>query len=70
MLDDIIPGFLEGVSYQDQMMAVPFAKSVRIMYVNDDILEEYDAEVPDSLKIFKHLAKKCRLLEMIVLHLV
>ena len=26
------------------------AKSVRIMYVNDDILEEYDAEVPASFE--------------------
>lgn len=48
ILDDIIPGFIKGVSYEDKTMALPFSKSVRIMYVNDDILEEYDAEVPTS----------------------
>lgn len=58
VLDDIIPGFLEGVSYQDQMMAVPFAKSVRIMYVNDDILEEYDAEVPASFEDIQALGEE------------
>ena len=58
VLDDIIPGFLEGVSYQDQMLAVPFAKSVRIMYVNDDILEEYDAEVPASFEDIQALGEE------------
>lgn len=48
ILEDIFPGFLEGVQYQDETMAVPFSKSVRIMYVNDDILEEYGAEVPTT----------------------
>lgn len=49
-VDSIIPGFLDGSTYEEQTMAVPFSKSVRIMYVNEDILEEYDTEVPTSFE--------------------
>lgn len=56
--DSIIPGFLEGVSYEDQTMALPFSKSVRIMYVNEDILEEYDAEVPTTFEDVQALGEE------------
>ncbi|UUX33802.1 ABC transporter substrate-binding protein [Fundicoccus culcitae] len=37
---DIFPGFLEGVTFDDQVYAIPFSKSVRLMYVNEDLLAE------------------------------
>ncbi|SDK76279.1 ABC transporter substrate-binding protein [Lacicoccus qingdaonensis] len=46
--EDIFQGFLEGATYQDEIMAMPFSKSVRVLYVNDDIVEELGVEVPET----------------------
>lgn len=47
-LDDIYPGFLSSSVYDDQMFAVPFSKSTRVMYYNQDLLDEYEVEVPTT----------------------
>src|SRR5699024_2683744 len=47
-IDDIYPGFIEGSKYNGEMYTVPFSKSTRIMYFNQGVLDEYDAEVPTS----------------------
>ncbi|MGX7109651.1 ABC transporter substrate-binding protein [Facklamia miroungae] len=46
--DDIFEGFLTGVTFDDQIYALPFSKSVRMMYVNQDILDEVGAEIPKT----------------------
>lgn len=46
--DGIFEGFLSGVTYEDGMYAVPFSKSVRLMFVNQDLLDEVGAEVPTT----------------------
>lgn len=46
--DGIFPGFIDGVTYNGEMFAIPFSKSVRLMYVNEDLLAEVGAEVPTS----------------------
>lgn len=47
-LEDIFDGFLESSVFEDEMYAMPFSKSTRVMYYNQDILDEYDAEVPTT----------------------
>ena len=47
-LDDIYDGFLSSSVYEDEMYAVPFSKSTRVMYYNQDLLDEYDVEVPTT----------------------
>lgn len=46
--DGIYPGFIEGVTYDGEIFAIPFSKSVRLMYVNEDLLAEVGAEVPTT----------------------
>lgn len=55
--DDIFPGFLKSVNYNDKMMGLPFSKSVRVMYVNHDILDEYGVDVPQSWEDIKALGE-------------
>lgn len=45
-LDDIYPGFMDSSIYEGMTYAMPFSKSTRIMFYNQDILDEYDVEVP------------------------
>lgn len=47
-LDDIYPGFLDSSTFEGDRYAMPFSKSTRIMFYNQDILDEYGAEVPQS----------------------
>lgn len=47
-LDDVYDGFLQSSVYDEQMYAIPFSKSTRVMYYNQDLLEEYDVEVPTT----------------------
>lgn len=47
-IDDIYDGFLTSSVYNDEMYAVPFSKSTRVMYYNQDILDEYGVEVPTT----------------------
>lgn len=46
--DGIIEGFKAGVTYDDGIYAIPFSKSVRLMYVNQDLLDEVEAEIPTT----------------------
>ncbi|MFC6464110.1 ABC transporter substrate-binding protein [Marinilactibacillus sp. GCM10026970] len=48
ILDDIYDGFKESSIFNEQRYAMPFSKSTRLMFVNEDILDEYDVEVPES----------------------
>ncbi len=48
LMDDIYEGFLTGVTLDGQMYGVPFSKSVRLMYVNQDLLDEVGLEVPTT----------------------
>ena len=46
--DGIFPGFIDGVTYDGEIFAMPFSKSVRLMFVNEDLLAEVGAEVPTT----------------------
>lgn len=58
--DDIFPGFLKSVTYNDQMMGLPFSKSVRVMYVNHNILDEYGVDTPKTWDDIKALGEKMK----------
>lgn len=47
-LDDVYPGFLSSSVYNGEMFAVPFSKSTRVMYYNQDLLDKYEVEVPTT----------------------
>lgn len=47
-MDDIYEGFIGGSMYKDEMYTVPFSKSTRVMFYNQGVLDEYDAEIPTS----------------------
>lgn len=47
-LDDIYDGFLESSVFEEEMYALPFSKSTRVMYYNQDLLDTYEAEVPTT----------------------
>ena len=47
-IDDIYPGFLESGTFDGERYAMPFSKSTRIMFYNQDILDEYGVEVPET----------------------
>src|SRR5699024_4417417 len=47
-LDSVYEGFLQSSVYDNQMYAVPFSKSTRVMYYNQDLLDEYEVEVPET----------------------
>ncbi|MDO4679923.1 MAG: ABC transporter substrate-binding protein [Aerococcus sp.] len=59
-LDDIYPGFMQSVEYKGKTMAMPFSKSVRVMFVNDDILKEYGVDVPKTWDDVKALGEKMK----------
>lgn len=48
LYNDIFPGFVEGVTYNDEVYAIPFSKSVRLMFVNEDLLAEAGVETPTT----------------------
>src|SRR5699024_11835681 len=47
-LDDIYDGFLSSSVYNGETYAMPFSKSTRVMYYNQDLLDEYGVEVPET----------------------
>lgn len=47
-LDDIYPGFMQSSVFDNETYALPFSKSARVMYYNQDLLDEYDVDVPTS----------------------
>lgn len=55
LLEGIYPGFIDGVTYDGQMFAVPFSKSVRLMFVNEDLLAEAGVEVPTTWEEVREL---------------
>ncbi|MCZ0716842.1 ABC transporter substrate-binding protein [Aerococcus kribbianus] len=57
-IDDIFPGFLEGSKMGDDLYAIPFSKSVRVMYLNQDILDEYEMETPTTWEDVQELGEK------------
>ncbi|WP_277630840.1 ABC transporter substrate-binding protein [Atopococcus tabaci] len=57
-LDDIYDGFMESSQYDGQTYALPFSKSTRVMYYNQDILDEYGVEVPTTWEEVEVLGQK------------
>src|SRR5699024_7369399 len=57
-LDDIYEGFLHSSIYQDEIYAMPFSKSTRVMYYNQDLLDKYDVEVPTTWDEVLELGEK------------
>ncbi|XJS11170.1 ABC transporter substrate-binding protein [Aerococcaceae bacterium WGS1372] len=55
--DGIFEGFMTGVTYEDGIYAMPFSKSVRLMYVNQDLLDEVEAEIPRTWEEVKALGE-------------
>ena len=51
---------MNGVTIDDQIYALPFSKSVRLMFVNEDLLKEVDAEVPTTWDQVKELGQKLK----------
>ncbi|MBR7926733.1 ABC transporter substrate-binding protein [Aerococcaceae bacterium zg-ZUI334] len=55
--EGIFPGFMTGVTFGDKIYALPFAKSVRLMFVNQTMLNEVGAEVPKTWEEVKALGE-------------
>ncbi|WP_125606876.1 ABC transporter substrate-binding protein [Lapidilactobacillus bayanensis] len=47
-LKDIYPSFLSSSKYQGKYYSVPFSKSVRVLYYNQDILDKYNLKKPTT----------------------
>lgn len=47
-LDDVWDGFLESSEWDGTRYALPFSKSTRLLYVNNELLDEYDVDVPET----------------------
>src|SRR5699024_9399343 len=47
-LNDIYDGFLSSSVYNGEIYAMPFSKSTRVMYYDQDLLDEYGVEVPET----------------------
>ncbi|MBG9981782.1 ABC transporter substrate-binding protein [Aerococcaceae bacterium DSM 111020] len=56
--DSIYSGFKTGVTLDDQMYAVPFSKSVRLMFVNQDLLDQVEADIPTTWAEVEELGTK------------
>lgn len=56
--DSIYSGFKTGVTLDDQMYAVPFSKSVRLMFVNQDLLDQVEADIPTTWAEVEELETK------------
>ena len=57
LLEDIYEGFLTSVTFEDGIYALPMSKSVRLMYVNQDLLDEVGAEIPTTWDEVKALGE-------------
>ncbi|MCR8969522.1 ABC transporter substrate-binding protein [Facklamia sp. 7083-14-GEN3] len=55
--EDIYEGFMTGVTMDGQIYGLPFSKSVRMMYVNQDLLDEVGAEIPTTWEEVLELGK-------------
>lgn len=58
--DGIFEGFLSGVTFDGQQYALPFSKSVRVMFVNKTMLDEAGAEIPKTWEEVKALGDKLK----------
>lgn len=47
-IDDVYEGFWGSTQYNGERYAMPFSKSTRVMYYNQDLLDEYRVEVPET----------------------
>ncbi|MFD1466377.1 extracellular solute-binding protein [Lapidilactobacillus mulanensis] len=47
-LKDIYPSFLSSSKYQGKYYSIPFSKSVRVLYYNQDILDKYNLKKPTT----------------------
>lgn len=47
-IDDVYEGFWGSTQYNGERYAMPFSKSTRVMYYNQDLLDEYGVEVPET----------------------
>ncbi|KRN32129.1 sugar ABC transporter substrate-binding protein [Liquorilactobacillus mali] len=45
---DIYSAFLSGSKIGNSYYSIPFSKSTRVMYVNEDILKKYNLEIPKT----------------------
>lgn len=54
---DIYEGFLKGTTIDGKLYALPFAKAVRIMFVNQDLLTKIGKETPKTWEDIKALGE-------------
>lgn len=47
-INDIVAVFREGVQWNGEFYSVPFGKSTRVLFVNLDLMEEYNLEIPTT----------------------
>ena len=59
-LKNIYPGFLEQAKYKGSYYAMPFSASVRVMFYNKSILDQYGLSVP---KTWDDVAKMAKVLK-------
>lgn len=55
LMDDIYEGFMAGVKMDEQIYVIPFSKSVRLMFVNKDMLDKAGIEIPKTWEEVKAL---------------
>ncbi|MCM0598170.1 extracellular solute-binding protein [Periweissella fabalis] len=58
--NDLYPSFLSGTKVGSDFYSIPFSKSLRIMYVNNDILKKYNLTVPTT---WEEMAKEGQILK-------
>ncbi|MEC6748407.1 ABC transporter substrate-binding protein [Marinilactibacillus sp. XAAS-LB27] len=56
-LSDIYEGFKDSSIFNEQRYAMPFSKSTRLMFINEDILEEFGVDVPESWEDIRALGE-------------
>ncbi|WP_100374251.1 ABC transporter substrate-binding protein [Bacillus sp. FJAT-45037] len=56
-LNDVIDIFRESSSWNGEYVTVPFSKSTRILYYNQDVLDEYGFDVPESWDDIKEISE-------------
>lgn len=57
---DIYPVFMDSSKYQGHYYSMPFSKSLRVMYVNQDLLKKYHLKQPTSWEAMQKISKKLK----------
>jgi multiple sugar transport system substrate-binding protein len=57
-IDDVYEGFWGSTEFNGERFAMPFSKSTRVMYYNQDLLDEYGVEVPTTWEGVTALGEK------------